>query len=263
MSIDTLRDLQKFGRHLNGLDPEDIGIKSISPRTCFIVTAPRSMLDSSAYLDAIEAAKMFTQADFKMFFLTFPEYTDFYHWYTFFLKNVYEYLAVVFTGFPMKSPDGGPGVGAPFVIKDREVSPTKIFKHVKKYKHPSSRLTFVINGCPATESWSNGGESVDKLSFSTTSLSFKKPMVSSFKNEVPERVLLITAAPRLDVTVSDRAKSGSGHFITELAKLVQNDPVLTAVEIFDKLTPKLRPLGEECVLYTSSFDVESETPFLL
>lgn len=263
MSIDSLRDLQKIGRHLNGLDPEDIGIKSVSPRTCFIVTAPRSQLDTSAYLDALEAARMFIQADFKMFFLTLPDYSDFYHWYTFFLKNVYEYLAVVFTGFPMKSPDGGPGVGAPFVIKDTEVSPTKIFKHVKKYKHPASRLTFVINGCPAAESWSNGGEKVDKLSFSTTSVNFKKPMISSFQNEVPERVLLITAAPRLDVTVSDRAKSGSGHFISELSKLVQNDPVLNAAEILDKLVPKLRPLGEECIVYASSYDVESETPFLL
>lgn len=263
MSSDALRELQKTARQINNLTPDDIGVNSIPPRTCFIVASPRTLLDTSSYFDALKASRIFIRADFKVFFLISPEYCDFHLWYTFFLKNVYEYLALVFTGFPMVSPDGGPETGIPFRIKDQEVTPTKIFKELKKYKHPASRVTYLINGCPAAETWSNGGENVEKMAFSKTSLTFKQPTIQQFANELPEKVVLMTSALRLDTSVTDRAKSGFSHFISDLSTIVKNDPVLNAAEVVEKLGPLLRPHGEELIVYASSYDVESETPLLL
>ncbi|OHT02522.1 hypothetical protein TRFO_30307 [Tritrichomonas foetus] len=263
MSADAIRDLQKIGRQLNGVDPNEIGVRNLSPRTCFIVACPRDKLDTSAYLDALKAARMFIRADFKMYFLSMPEYSDFYRWFSFLLTNTYEYLSVVFTGFPMVTPSGETNIASPLLIEGRELTPTKIFKQIKKYKHPASRLTVVINGCPAVETWSNAGPQTEKLAFSKTSISFNKPVVKPFANEVPEQVLLVTAALRLDIHVDDRARNGSGYFINELSQIVKDDPVLNATEVLNQLTPRLRTHGEEAVVFASSYDVEAEKPFLL
>lgn len=262
MSTDVMRDLQKIGRNLNNIDPEDIGDSHVPERSCFIVACPRNLLDQSAGYDAMKAAKMFIRADFKLFFLFNPEYPQFWKWTNFFLKNTTDYLAIVLTGFPMIAPDGGPSIGLPFKIKDREVLPSKIFKFVKENKHPANRLTLLINGCGAAETWSNGGDEVQKLSFTTTSTTYRPPMVKQFSGDVPERVLLMTSCPRLDTNMQDRNPNGSSEFLTRLSHIAKADPVLNASEILDKIGPELRKCGEEVVAFASSLDIDTGAPFL-
>lgn len=263
MVQDFLREMQKIGRSLRDLDPGDIGQCNVPQRCCFVVASQRSAMDQSAFTDARKCAKMFIRADFKVFFLANPEYHEFYAWITFFLETVTEYLSIVFTGFPMVAPDGGPGEGHPFVIKGRELPPSRVFKIVKEYKHPASRLTFVINGCPAVESWSNGGAETQKLSFSTSGSTMRPPRMIAFGGEMVERVLLLTATPRLDAAVKDRARKGVSNFMAELARAAKADPVKSAAELVEEVGVTLRKFGEEIVGYASSNDVDTETPFLL
>lgn len=263
MVQDFLREMQKIGRSLRDLDPGDIGEHNVPRRCCFVVASQRHPMDQSAFTDARKAANMFIRADFKMFFFANPEYPEFYAWLTFFLESVTEYLAIVFTGFPMIAPDGGPGDGHPFTIKGRELPPSRIFKLVKEHKHPASRLTFVINGCPAVESWSNGGSETQKLSFSTSGSTMRPPRMLAFSGEMVERVLLLSATPRLDSAVKDRARKGVSHFMAELARAAKADPVKSAAELVEEVGLKMRDFGEEIVGYASSNDVDTETPFLL
>jgi hypothetical protein len=174
-----------------------------------------------------------------------------------------EHLAVVLTGFPVVAPDGGSGIGHPFVIKNREVPPSRLFKIVTEFKNANSRLTILLNGCPAVESWANAGPQSQKLSFSTTALSHLPPAVRKFDGTMPQRVLLLTAAPRLDVPVVDRAKNGAANFFVLLSKVLKADPVLNTTELLDAVAPKLRMLGEEVVVFASSQDVAAGGPFLL
>lgn len=263
MALNGLRDLQQLGRRINGVDPGDFNLKDTPPRVCFVVVSERKNFGQDAFTDAVKAARMFIRADFRVYFLENPEYPDFYAWMTFFLDAVSEYLSIVITGFPMSSPDGGPGEGHPFVIKKKEICPTRVFKIVKEFKREGSRVTFVINGCPAVESWSNEGMASQKLSFSVSSSTKLKAGVRQLNGNVGDRVLVLTTAPRLDDDVDDRMKSGASCFITELSKATKADPVKTAAEIVAVLGPKLRTHGEEIVAYASSEDVDTETPLLL
>lgn len=261
MTNDCLRELQKIGRYLNNIEPGDIKQKDVSARTCFVVINQRRLLDQTGLFDALECARLFIWADFRLFFLVNPEYPDFYAWLTFFLESVPEYLSLVFTGYPMVLPQEGETEGHPFKIKGREVSPSRIFKLVKEHKNPSSRLTFILNGCPAAESWSNGGAECDKLAVSSTLSDTAE--AKSFREELPEKVLLITATPRNGANIQDRAKSGTSNFISELVKAARADPVKPASELVAEISQKLKKFGEEIVEYVSSADVGTELPFLV
>lgn len=261
MTNDCLRELQKIGRYLNNIEPGDIAQKDVPMRTCFVVVNQRRLLDQTGLYDALECARLFIWADFRVFFLVNPEYPEFYSWLTFFLETVPEYLSLVFTGYPMVLPKEGETEGHPFKIKDREVSPSKIFKLVKEYKNPLSRLTFILNGCPAAESWSNGGSECDKMAVSAD-LSGKLE-AKSFREELPEKVLLITATPKNGANIQDRAKNGTSNFITELVKAARADPVKPASELLEAIGEKLQKFGEEVVEYVSSADVGTSVPFLV
>ena len=263
MSIDALRDLQKIGKHVNGVDPNELGVKNAPNRSCLIVSTPRDKLDSSAYFDGLKAARMFQRADFKVFFLSSPEYCDYYQWLRYFLTNSNEYFALVITGFPMATPTGETNTAVPFTIADREIPPTKLFKHIKKFKNQASRVTVLISGCPAIETWSNGDPNNENIAFSKTSINFQRPNIRQFQHDLPERVLLASAAIRLDVHVDDRAKGGEAHFFDELSQIVKDDPVLSAAEVLMKLAPKIRKYGEEPFMFSSSYDIENDRPFLL
>jgi hypothetical protein len=263
MARDFIRDLQKIGRNLTNIEPGDVPTRTVSPRVSFLVISQRSLLDPSAFYDGFKAAKMFRRADFQLYFLVNPDYAEFYAWITFFLELVPEYLAVVLTGFPVTAPDGGPGEGHPFVIKNREIPPSRLFKLVNEFKNAKSRLTLILNGCPAVESWSNAGTEAQKMLFSTSSSIQAPVLVKSFEGSVPDRVVLLSAAPRLDVPLKDRSRSGVSHFIRELSIATKADPILSAAELVDLLAPKLRKIGEEIVGYSSAGGVDTGTPFLL
>jgi hypothetical protein len=263
MSRDFVRDLQKIGRNLSGLDPGDVGLRNLTPRTCFVVVSQRRLADVSGFYDGLKAARVFLRADFRLFFIVNPEYADLYAWLTFFLESVKEYLALVLTGFPVTNPDGSAGDGHPFVIKSREVPPSRLYKLITEFKNSDSRLTIIVNGCPAVESWSNAGMESQKLLFSTTSVTYVPTQIRAFQGQLPERMLLVTVAPRLDIAVRDRAKNGAANFLCEISKALKADPVLDLEGLVAVVSPNMRLYGEEIVAYASSVDVQTGTPFLL
>ena len=259
LMTNELRELQKLGRNLKNMEIYEV--PKGTERVCFVIISPQSKLDQSAYFDAVKAAKIFFRADFKIYFLDTPEYSDYYLWMTYFLKTVDEYLSIVITGFTMNHPDGYAEDEIPLKIRDREIAPLAMYKMISKYKNPSSRLTILINGCPATESWS-GDSTGQSLSFSMTASTFQKPKILHFSMKMPEKILLITSTPRIDVPINDRSKGNYSIFITELSHAVKADPSLNVSEILDIIGTATRKYGEEIVVYASSFDVESEIPFL-
>ena len=267
MSSDYLIDLKEIGRDLSNVkDSSDLDISKLPQRLVLVLPCQRRLIDQDALADGFYGAQLFTQADFSLYFYVNPEYVEFCEWISFFLENIHEYLAIVITGFPVITPDGAPAIGLPFMIKDREILPSRLFNIIRKHKAPDSRLTVLINGCPAVETWSNEGEKSQKLSFSVTSSSFQKPIVRSFKSdkEIPEHVLLVTSCPRLESqSIRPRTKGNVGLLISELLNETQKDPVKSAAELIETISPKMRTNGMEAVFYASSSDVVSETPFLL
>ena len=267
MSTDYLIDLKEIGRDLSKVDGSyNLSVNKLPQRLVLVLPCQRRLMDQEALADGYHAAQLFTQADFSLYFYVNPEYAEFCEWISFFLENVHEYLAIVITGFPIITPDGAPAIGIPFTIKDREILPSRLLSIIRKHKAPDSRLTLLINGCPAVETWSNEGEKSQKLSFSVTSSSFQKPIVRSFKGEkeIPEHVLLVTSCPRLDAqSIKPRTKTNIGLLISELINETQKDPVKSAADLIEVISPHMRTNGMEAVFYGSSSDVVSETPFLL
>lgn len=263
MSVDNLRAMKSIGRDLTGESPFSYKASNIPERVCLAIPTPKNLLDTSAYADAFKAGKQFKRADFSFYFLPSPAYPDFCQWMELFLENVKDHLAIVLSGYSMEPIDGLETEAHPFMIKGREVLPSRFFSLIKKHKNPASRLTILINGCPSYETWSNGDKKDQTKTFSIQSVSNTMRGVLNFSGETPERVLLMTTCPRLDATkINDKGKLNISTFIRNLSKMLKKDPVLSAEDIYKPLQKECRDNGAELIIYSSSVDVSS-APVLL
>lgn len=263
MSVDNLRAMKSIGRDLTGESALSFKTENLPERVCFAIPTPRSLLDTSAYADAFKAGKQFKRADFTFYFLPNPAYPDFCQWIEFFLEHTKDHLAIVLSGYSMQLPDGIQTEAHPFTIKGREVLPSRFFSLIKKHKNEAARLTIVINGCPSIETWSNAGEGIQSKSFTLSSVSNKNWGVMEFQGEVPARVLLLTACPKLDAQrLNTNGKLNISTFIHDLMKLLKKDPVLSAETIYPTLQKSCRANGQELIVYSSSYDATS-SPVLL
>ena len=262
--MDPLRSLKSVGRDLTGTNSFDMPLKDLPDRVCLAIASPKSKLDNSAYSDAFKAAKMYIRADFAFYFLPQPDYPTFCDWMVYFLTNVKDHLSLVFTGYQMEATDGIKMDTHPCTIKGREILPKRIFSLIRKHKNPLSRITIIVNGCPAVETWSNVDDiKTQTISFTTTAATPSMLDVLSFKGNLPEKVLLMTVCPRLDTeTVYDRGPGNYSNFIREVSKLTKKDPILSAQDLLSKLQPVMKKDGQQLIVYSSSLDV-NDVPFLL
>lgn len=262
MSLDSLRYLKSIGRDLSQHNSFELDQKKLSDRVCLAIATPRKLADNSAYLDAYKAAKMFIRADFTFYYLPAPTYPVFCEWVTYFLENVTDYLSIVITGFPLVPCDGSAEEGHPFMIKDREILPKRLFSLISKHKNEKSRLTVLINGSPAVESWSNS-DATQTLNFSTTCITATQEFVRPFNKEVAPATVLVTSCIRPDYKgESLRTKANYSPLIAEVSKEAKADPVASIEELLERLYKKLRGYGEEMIVYASNDGIASRT-FLL
>jgi len=264
MSTDYIRELRKIGHDLSNLEVHKMDKTKLTQRICFISATPRRLLDSSAYADALKAAKMFSRADFSVYFLACPEYPKFYEWFIFFLANVSEHFGFVITGFPVVPPDGLPKEAVAFMMKNREIKPKRVFKLINSFKNPLSRITILINGCPSVETWSYGDPLQQSAPFSLTGTTTTRPSMRTFNKSLPDNLVLMSICARLDVKdIKDRVQGNVSRFFWLLNKKYKGNPLLSADELFKELAEELRPFGEEAVIYSTTEQTASEKPFLL
>ena len=262
--MDPLRSLKSIGRDLTGANSFEFPLKDLPERVCLAIASPQSKLDNSAYSDAFKAAKMYIRADFAFYFLPSPDYPKFCDWLEFLLTNVKDHLSLIFTGYTMKPIDGIQTETQPCLINGREILPKRIFSLIRKHKNPNSRLTIIVNGCPAVETWSNIDDiKTQTISFSLTSATPDMLQVLPFKGTLPEKVLLMTVCPRLDTDkVQDRGPGNYSNFIRDVSKMTKKDPILSAQDLLARLQPQIRKDGQQLIVYSSSPDV-NDVPFLL
>lgn len=263
MSSDIRRKLKSIARDCSAMDSYDMKGATLPSKICFVVSTPTSKFNDGPLDDAYKASEMFIKADFQVFFMIQPDYPKFCEWFKFFLENTVDHLAFVLTGFDMVPCDGLTDDAHPFMVQGRDVFPKRVFSMIRKHKNSGSRVTILINGCPAMETWSGVYDKTQLLSFSTTSICSSAQTVHSFKEHISDNLVLLTACSRPDFsTVKDRTRNNTSFLFDILSKVLDADPASTLHDIVERIYSSVRSIGEEVVAYTSE-DGVAKRVFLL
>jgi hypothetical protein len=91
--------------------------------------------------------------------------------------------------------------------------PSRLVRILSGFKKSDAEGTIIVNGCRMINSSRNTRVEPQKFAFSTTAVTYTPTEVKFIHGKLPERILFVAIAPRLDLAVRKPAMNGAANFL--------------------------------------------------